>query len=239
MTKSSTPNLHQFSLSTPPVPAERHTNPDGSLGGWVAATAYAEPTVTIGENAKLFDYATARGTVILTDNAIAQGGARLLDSALLAQNAIAQDDTIVEGNAILTGNAVARGSTILTGVAWVGGSAETNGCVVIGGSASLGGQARVFDDAHIRSSNDTLWVDSIGSGQAVTFFRTENDTIAVSAGCIDFLSVAEMLNYARNTPEEWTEQEETLEKMVGWLAQIEALAQLAVVRFNLDPKVLQ
>ena len=103
----------------------------------------------------------------------------------------------------------------------------------------LGGQARVFDDAHILSPNDTLWIDSIGSGQAVTFFRTENDTIAVSAGCIDFLSVAEMLNYARNTPEEWTKQEEAPKKMIGWLAQLEALAQLAVVRFNLDPTTLK
>lgn len=239
MAKSSTPNLHRFSLSTPPVPAERHTNPDGSLGGWVAATAYAEPTVTIGENAKLFDYATARGTVILTGNAIAQGGARLLDSALLTQGAVAQDDTIVEGNATLTGNAHAHGSTRLAGRAWMGDNAQTTGHVMVRGSARLGGEARVFDDAHIRSSNDTLWVDSIGSGQAVTFFRTENDTIAVSAGCIDFLSVAEMLNYARNTPEEWTEQEEAPKKMIGWLAQIEALAQLAVVRFNLDPKVLK
>ena len=67
---------------------------------------------------------------------------------------------------------------------------------------------------------------------------TTNMDIAVF-GLLAFGIVTGMLNYARNTPEEWTKQEEAPKKMIGWLAQIEALAQLAVVRFNLDPKVLK
>lgn len=33
------------------IPAHRHKNPDGSLGGWVAATAVVDPTSVIDETA--------------------------------------------------------------------------------------------------------------------------------------------------------------------------------------------
>lgn len=55
--------LFDFQDGDGPVPAHRHTNPDGSVGGWVADTAYVDPTAyvspyaLVGRNAWFFDYA--------------------------------------------------------------------------------------------------------------------------------------------------------------------------------------
>jgi len=40
-----------------PVPAHRHQNPDGSIGGWVADTATVAPTAEVGPEARIFDQA--------------------------------------------------------------------------------------------------------------------------------------------------------------------------------------
>jgi hypothetical protein len=37
-----------------PVPAARHRNPDGSEGGWVAATAYVATTAYVGPDALVY-----------------------------------------------------------------------------------------------------------------------------------------------------------------------------------------
>ena len=42
-----------YDFGSGPVPAHRHLNPDGSLGGWVADTATVAPTARIGENARV------------------------------------------------------------------------------------------------------------------------------------------------------------------------------------------
>ena len=40
-----------FDFGNGPIPAHRHTNPDGSLGGWVADSAHMHPTAHIGARA--------------------------------------------------------------------------------------------------------------------------------------------------------------------------------------------
>lgn len=53
-------DTHDFSDGSGPVPAARHVNPMGDLGGWVAATAYVAPWVWLDPDAEVFG--TARVT---------------------------------------------------------------------------------------------------------------------------------------------------------------------------------
>jgi len=46
---------HDFEDGKDEVPAHRHVNPDGSLGGWVADTAYVDPTSYVMWSAKVYD----------------------------------------------------------------------------------------------------------------------------------------------------------------------------------------
>ena len=50
-------DTHDFRDGAGPVPAARHTNPDGSEGGWVAATAYVAPWVTMAPDSEVYDTA--------------------------------------------------------------------------------------------------------------------------------------------------------------------------------------
>ena len=43
-----------FDFGNGPVPAHQHTNPDGSIGGWVANSATVSDTAYIGEDAEVF-----------------------------------------------------------------------------------------------------------------------------------------------------------------------------------------
>ena len=48
-----------YDFGSGPVPAHRHLNPDGKLGGWVADTATVAPTAWV------FDYAQVSGESVL------------------------------------------------------------------------------------------------------------------------------------------------------------------------------
>jgi len=50
-----------FDFGNGPVPAHRHKNPNGSIGGWVANTATVADTAYIGEDARVFDNAKVYG----------------------------------------------------------------------------------------------------------------------------------------------------------------------------------
>ena len=54
-----------YDFGSGPVPAHRHKNPDGSLGGWVADTATVIPTARIGKNAKVSGNAQVSGDTVL------------------------------------------------------------------------------------------------------------------------------------------------------------------------------
>lgn len=45
---------YDFNDGNGPVPAHRHKNPDGSLGGWVADTAYVSETAHLGLKAQVY-----------------------------------------------------------------------------------------------------------------------------------------------------------------------------------------
>ncbi len=50
-----------FDFGDGPVAAHRHTNPDGSEGGWVADTAKVESTAYVGSAAKVYEDAKVYG----------------------------------------------------------------------------------------------------------------------------------------------------------------------------------
>ena len=51
------------------VPAHIHTNPDGSLGGWVAETATVEATCWISREAQIFGRAQICGEANISGSA--------------------------------------------------------------------------------------------------------------------------------------------------------------------------
>lgn len=65
------------------VPAKRHKNPDGSIGGWVAATAFValtaflSPTAVVYGNARVSDNARVYGDAVVSGDARVSGNARV------------------------------------------------------------------------------------------------------------------------------------------------------------------
>ena len=55
----------KFCLDQDEVPAHRHINPDGSLGGWVAETAYVDVSAYVDETATVYDTARVIGASII------------------------------------------------------------------------------------------------------------------------------------------------------------------------------
>jgi len=55
----------KFCLDQDEVPAHRHINPDGSLGGWVAETAYVDVSAYVDEAATVYDNARVLGSSII------------------------------------------------------------------------------------------------------------------------------------------------------------------------------
>mgnify|MGYP001581904840 CR=1 FL=1 len=51
------------------VPAYRHTNPDGSIGGWVAKTASVDKTAFVGKEALVYVNARVSDNAQVLDNA--------------------------------------------------------------------------------------------------------------------------------------------------------------------------
>jgi hypothetical protein len=116
----------------PPIPAHRHVNPDGSEGGWVAETAQVDPSVYVGPNSEVFEFARVFKNVRLEENTVVSGSARLSGNALI-RNVHVMDHAQIFGNAKLLGDDVYTTYTV-TGNACIDGSAE----IRIPGSWSLG-----------------------------------------------------------------------------------------------------
>ena len=62
---SASGQTHDFGRG--PVPAHRHRNPDGTTGGWVAATARVADTAHIGPQAKVYGTAQVRAEASLME----------------------------------------------------------------------------------------------------------------------------------------------------------------------------
>jgi hypothetical protein len=80
------------------VPAHRHRNPDGSLGGWVADTAFVEKTATVGHSALVFGNAVVNGKSVITDTA------KIYDEAFVCDNARIYGKAKIYGDAFIFGS---------------------------------------------------------------------------------------------------------------------------------------
>lgn len=84
-----------------PVPANRHRNPDGTEGGWVADTATVEPTAYVGREARVFGRAVVAGHARVFGNARIYGHATVFGDAKVFGNAEVFGDAWVFGDAAL------------------------------------------------------------------------------------------------------------------------------------------
>jgi len=76
-----------FDFGNGPVPAHRHINPDGTVGGWVAETADVAKTAFVGVNARISDNARIYDNARISDNAQISGYARIYGNAWIYDNA--------------------------------------------------------------------------------------------------------------------------------------------------------
>ena len=58
-----------FTIEQGRVPAHRHLNPDGQMGGWVANTAYVDLLSFVHETALVYDNAQVLGRSVILKNA--------------------------------------------------------------------------------------------------------------------------------------------------------------------------
>ena len=129
--------LHDFEDGNGPVPAHRHQNPDGTLGGWVADTAYAAHTAFVGGMAQVFGEAEVR------DYAKVCGNAKVFDKAKVFNSAAVME------RAEISGEAKVYGMSEVSGHARVTGRAEVYGTATVGGFAYVTGEAKVYDEAWV------------------------------------------------------------------------------------------
>lgn len=140
-----------------PVPAHRHINPNGSIGGWVADTAYVAPTVRVSLNARIFGYAR------VCDNAQILGSAKVYDHAQVLDNAILCDNTQIYSHAIIYNNAHITKNTKVCGY-----SSMENGILVyryarVYGSMYLNRVGGLTCTSYAEFSNHKFVIDIRGS----------------------------------------------------------------------------
>jgi carbonic anhydrase/acetyltransferase-like protein (isoleucine patch superfamily) len=89
-------------------PAYRHRNPDGSVGGWVAATATVNPDVYVGPHARIYGRAVITGSYV-SWNAHVFGNAWVVNRGNVSGDARVGGDALilgsVSGTARVSGNA--------------------------------------------------------------------------------------------------------------------------------------
>lgn len=119
----------QFRKGAASVPAHRHKNPDGSVGGWVADTANVTDDSYISVDAKVFDRAQIHnseiydsaivcGTSIVNGRSVIKGNSSVTGSALIS-NSIVRDSAVVTGSANLIDGSVAAGKALVLGKAYL------------------------------------------------------------------------------------------------------------------------
>lgn len=128
MTQKFTFKTNTFDGPGTPVEARRHTNPDGSVGGWVATTAYVAPTATVGYEAQVF------GQAKVLENAKVTCRAMVFDWAKVGKNAEVSGDAQVFGHALITGDAQVHGFAMVEGDVWVRANARVTGAAYLYGS---------------------------------------------------------------------------------------------------------
>jgi len=145
----------------PPKPAEAGAkHPNG--GGFVAATAHADPTAYVGPNAQVLGRAKVLGQArvedhaVVTDNATVRDHARVSGHAVVRGGATIRDRAKLRDYATVTGRTVVRDSARILQHGYTdGGCAEVYGNATIQGVAWVGGRVggSAILDGHYRKSN--------------------------------------------------------------------------------------
>jgi carbonic anhydrase/acetyltransferase-like protein (isoleucine patch superfamily) len=119
-------------------PAHQHANG----GGWVADTAHVEPSVFVGPDAKVCDFAIVSGGVRLSGHTIVMDRAVVCDNVLLV-------DAVVMDAATASGDSRATEGCVVKDAAHISGFATAHGPCVIGGNSKVRDYANVFERAEI------------------------------------------------------------------------------------------
>jgi len=114
----------QFKHCNNAVPAYRHTNPDGSIGGWVAETALVEPTVYIAPDAQVFEYASVKGNAKILHESY------VCEFATVQDSAVVDDYSMVCGNSFIHDDAYVGGQSIIAGDTNIGGYQEVESEII-------------------------------------------------------------------------------------------------------------
>ena len=109
---------YKFKHANTSVAAHRHTNPDGSEGGWVAETAIVEDTVHMDPDTEVFEWAHVKGNVQILHEAY------ICEFAIVQGDAVIDDYSMVAGSALIGGNAYIGGQSIIAGDSEIGGYNE-------------------------------------------------------------------------------------------------------------------
>ncbi len=122
------------------------TNSDGSLGGFVAATASVVSAMVHG----LRLYRPHIGLeASICDHARVGGNTRIYGTSRVYEYAQVFGMAQITGNAQVFGNARVYGNTLVSGDAWVYGNTTVFGDAQVSGDAQITGNAQVFGDAQI------------------------------------------------------------------------------------------
>ena len=172
----SRPSGQSFDFGFGPVPASRHRNPDGSLGGWVALTAHADPESVVADTATVFDNARVFGESHVL------GRARVFDFARVT------DGSVVAGDAAVSGSVSVSAATV-SECAEVSGHARVERATVRGGAlvtdnASVNRGAIVQDRAVVRGQG-FVTDGAVVAGATVVEGPVRGDVIVLDGHVLD------------------------------------------------------
>ena len=119
--RSAKQNVFNFEDGNGEVPAHRHVNPDGSVGGWVADTARVAETAYIGASARVYGYAG------VFDKAEISGKARVYGYAHVSNKSVIHGQAHVYGMAIVSEYAHIHGNARVHGRAYIAGYSNVYG----------------------------------------------------------------------------------------------------------------
>lgn len=85
---------HSFVLSADTASAHRHTNPDGSVGGWVADTALVDESAFLCEKTEILEFATVECDAMIYNSIV--GGFCIVKAGAVVEDCHLYDNTVVE-----------------------------------------------------------------------------------------------------------------------------------------------
>lgn len=127
----------------------------GNGGGLVATTAYADASVYISPdskvygNAKILDRAQLLDNCRIYDNVIIRDDAVIADDAVVAHNALISGDALVSGNAIITGHARITDNAFVTGKSRITDNARISGNAIVDGTSVISDKCVIEGDTEL------------------------------------------------------------------------------------------